>query len=80
MWIPIEDKLPEENVTVLLCHFRDGELIWMASGERDTTLEGTDWYCDFIDDDFNSEWYHTITHWRPMIDIPTNAQKGLKNE
>lgn len=38
-WTDITKELPELEETVLFCHFRDGQLLWMASGQR-TDLDG----------------------------------------
>lgn len=52
-WIPVEDALPEEDVSVL-CYMRIGEIVVMEYG-------GDGWYCGVTR--YNPR---AVTHWMPL--------------
>ena len=67
-WISVEDEKPEIDETVLLMHYYNGDIIWIASGDR---MEGLNKYgCDWDDDEFIATHFHTVTHWRPLPEAP----------
>jgi len=67
-WISVEDRLPEIDETVLLMHYYNSNIIWIASGER--TVIKNEWYCNWDDGEFISSHYHIVTHWQPLLELP----------
>lgn len=66
-WIPVEDALPEEGVSVI-CYMRIGEIVVMEYG-------GDGWYCGVTR--YNPI---AITHWMPIPEIPEQPEKEYDDE
>lgn len=60
-WIPVEDDLPEEDVSVL-CYMRIGEIVVMEYG-------GDGWYCGVTR--YNPR---AVTHWMPLPELPEKEE------
>lgn len=55
-WIPVAERLPEKDETVIICTDKN----FIYAGE----LIGDTWFLD------NDSWTATVTHWMPMPKPP----------
>ena len=72
-WIAIEDRLPEVDVSVLVC----GRARW-ADGGPVVSVASLEWKKGWGDAEWGTRWcsvgcewdMDTITHWQPLPDLP----------
>ena len=66
-WIPVSEKLPEDETDVLVCNAK-GDMI-VCRGSRSTEIEGEFiWYvCDWR--------YGNVTHWKPLPKAPESEDE-----
>lgn len=65
-WISVVDRLPENEQRVLMRHYYQGRVLWIASGG----ISNGDWWCDFNDENFKAQFYNSVTDWMPLPEPP----------
>lgn len=76
-WIPVEERLPEESVTVLAFNTDPHAEKYVLARYRTVNYLGCCWYQ--LDQEYDS-WCHPcwgVTHWMP---IPTQPKEEKKND
>lgn len=74
-WIPVADRLPEDETPVLIVRHgvvRIGERCWDHPGHEDTYQSY--WYWDDPQNDGQCWERDEITHWMPLPPLPFNAE------